>query len=87
MQTVTLKINDSFYEHFMALVDSLPKKQVKVIERPMSDEVMVGSEAEVRRRAFEAEERIKSGEYVTQDNYRQMMDQFLTKEFGSAHCG
>jgi len=84
MQTVTLKINDSFYEHFMALVDSLPKKQVKVVERPMSDEVIVSSEAEVRRRAFEAEERIKSGEYVTQDNYRQMMDQFLTKEFGSA---
>lgn len=84
MQTVTLKINDSFYEHFMALVDSLPKKQVKVVERPMSDEVIVSSEAEVRRRAFEAEERIKSGEYVTQDNYRQMMDQFLTKEFGLA---
>lgn len=84
MQTVTLKINDSFYEHFMALVDSLPKKQVKVVERPMSDEVIVSSETEVRRRAFEAEERIKSGEYVTQDNYRQMMDQFLTKEFGSA---
>lgn len=84
MQTVTLKINDSFYEHFMALIDSLPKKQVKVVERPMSDEVTVSSEAEVRRRAFEAEERIKSGEYVTQDNYRQMMDQFLTKEFGSA---
>lgn len=84
MQTVTLKINDSFYEHFMALVDSLPKKQVKVVERPMNDEVIVSSEAEVRRRAFEAEARIKSGEYVTQDNYRQMMDQFLTKEFGLA---
>lgn len=84
MQTVTLKINDSFYEHFMALVDSLPKKQVKVVERPMSDEVIATSMAEVQRRAFEAEDRIKSGEYVTQDNYRQMMDQFLTKEFGLA---
>lgn len=84
MQTVTLKINDSFYEHFMALVDSLPKKQVKVVERPMSDAVIVSSETEVRRRAFEAEERIKSGEYVTHDNYRKMMDQFLTKEFGLA---
>jgi hypothetical protein len=33
MQTVTLKINDSFYEHFMAIVDSLPKKQVKVVDK------------------------------------------------------
>jgi citrate lyase synthetase len=84
MQTVTLKINDSFYEHFMALVDSLPKKQVKVIERSMNEEMIVSSATEVRRRAFEAENRIKSGEYVTQDGYRQMMDQFLTKEFGLA---
>lgn len=84
MQTVTLKINDSFYEHFMALVDSLPKKQVKVVERPMSDEVIVSSAVEVRRRAFEAEDRIKTGEYVTQESYRTMMDQFLTKEFGLA---
>lgn len=82
MQTVTLKINDSFYEHFMALVDSLPKKQVKVIERSINEEMIVSSAAEVRRRAFEAEKRIKNGEYVTQDSYRQMMDQFLTKEFG-----
>lgn len=84
MQTVTLKINDSFYEHFMALVDSLPKKQVKVIERSINEEMIVSSASEVRRRALEAENRIKSGEYVTQDNYRQMMDQFLTKEFGLA---
>lgn len=84
MQTVTLKINDSFYEHFMALVDSLPKKQVKVVERSMNEDVIVSSTAEIRRRAFEAEDRIKSGEYVSQDNYRQMMDQFLTKEFGLA---
>jgi hypothetical protein len=84
MQTVTLKINDSFYEHFMALVDSLPKKQVKVIERSLNEEMIVSSATEVRRRAFEAEDRIKSGEYVTQDGYRQMMDQFLTKEFGLA---
>lgn len=84
MQTVTLKINDSFYEHFMALLESLPKKQVKVIDRSINKEMIVSSTAEVRRRAFEAEDRIKSGEYVTQDNYRQMMDQFLTKEFGLA---
>jgi len=82
MQIVTLKINDSFYEHFMALVDSLPKKQVKVIDRSINKEIIVSSEAEVRCRAFEAEDRIKSGEYVTPEGYRQMMDQFLTKEFG-----
>ncbi len=74
MQTVTLKINDNFYEHFMAIVDSLPKKQVKVVDKKIPSGIIVTSIEEVKRRV-EAAEKSES-----------LSDSAYKKELGVVYC-
>lgn len=89
MQTLHLKVEDSFFPHFKALIDSLIKdRKVEVIEEGYDYEnnypqsVVVNSIEEVRRRVYEAEDRIKGGEYLTQGQYDELMDRFFKEELG-----
>ncbi len=78
MQTVTLKIDDSFYGHFMALVDSLPKKQVKVVGRPMPMGIVASTIEEAEKRIEDAEK----SRSLDDDTYKKEMADFFKKELG-----
>ncbi len=89
MQTISLKVEDSFFPHFKALIDSLIKdRKVEVIDGEYDYEnnhpqsIVVSSVEEVRRRVYEAEKRIESGEYLTQEQYNEQMDDFFKRELG-----
>ena len=89
MQTISLKVEDSFFPHFKALIDSLVKdKKVELVddgydyENNYPQSVVVSSVEEVRRRVLEAEERIKSGEYLSEAQYNELMDRFFKEELG-----
>ncbi len=77
MQTITLKVEDSFYDAFMELLKNISKEKIEIVEEGYPPEVVVSSVEEVRRRVYEAEERVKSGEYLTEDEYRKEMDAFI----------
>jgi len=81
MQTVTLKINDNFYEHFMALVDSLPKKQVKVIQRSLPEHIVISSVEEVKQRVYTSE---KSRSF-SEEEYQNEMKDFFKNELKIAN--
>lgn len=81
MQTVTLKINDTFYEHFMAIVDSLPKKQVKVVERSIPESLLISSIEEVKKRVYESEQ----SRNFTEEEYQDEMKNFLRNELKIAN--
>jgi hypothetical protein len=81
MQTVTLKINDNFYEHFMALVDSLPKKQVKVIQRSLPEHIVISSVEEVKKRVYTSE-RSRS---FSEEEYQNEMKDFFKNELKIAN--
>ncbi len=40
-------------------------------------ELIVSSTEEVKQKAYQAEEKIENGEYLTQDEYKKVMDAFL----------
>ena len=89
MQTISLKVEDSFFPHFKALIDSLIKdKKVELVddsydyENNYPQSVVVSSVEEVRRRVHEAEERIKSGEDLGEVQYNELMDKFFKEELG-----
>lgn len=89
MQTISLKVEDSFFPHFKALIDSLIKdKKVEVVDEEYDYEnnypqsVAVSSIEEVRRRVYAAEDRIKSGEYLSDEQYDGAMDKFFKEELG-----
>jgi len=77
MQTITLNIEDSFYNSFMELLNNISKDKIEIVDSGFPADVIVSSKEEVRRRVHEAEQRIDSGEFLTQDEYRKEMDAFL----------
>jgi hypothetical protein len=56
MRTLTLKISDDYFDRFVAFVDMLPKKAVKIAEDKKSKEVEL-LQSEIK----EAFEDVKSG--------------------------
>jgi hypothetical protein len=83
MQTLSLKIEDDFFPHFKAIVDSFVKdKKVRIIENELPANVIVSSVEEVHRRVAEAEKRIANGEYYTQEEYEKLMDDFFENQLG-----
>lgn len=83
MQTLSLKIEDDFFPHFKAIVDSFVKdKKVRIIENELPSNVIVSSVEEVHRRVAEAEKRIANGEYYTQEESEKLMDDFLENKLG-----
>lgn len=89
MQTMNLKIDDNFFPHFKAMIESLVKdKKVEVVDQEYDYEnnypesVVVSSVEEVRQRVHEAENRINDGEYLTQEQYDETMNKFFKEELG-----
>lgn len=87
MKTMNLKIEDNFFPHFKAMIDSLVKdKKVKIIEydedydfeNNYPQNAIVSSVEEVRRRVFEAEQEVG----MTEEEYQQFMDKFFKEEIG-----
>lgn len=85
MQTISLKVEDSFFPHFKALIDSLVKdKKVELVddehdyENNYPQSVVVSSVEEVRRRVYEAEKEPS----MTEAEYNAMMDNFFKNELG-----
>jgi hypothetical protein len=56
MRTLTLKISDDYFDRFVAFVDMLPKKAVKIAEDKKSKEIEL-LQSEIK----EAFEDVKSG--------------------------
>ena len=65
MQTVTLNIEDGFYNHFMELLNNISKDKVEVVDTAFPSELVVSSIDEVRRRVYEAE----NSEGMTEQEY------------------
>lgn len=89
MKTMNLKIEDSFFPHFKAMIDSLAKdKKVKVVKKKYDYEnnypesAVVSSVKEVRRRVFEAEKRIEENQGMSEEEYQQFMDKFFEEKLG-----
>lgn len=87
MQTINLKIEDSFFPHFKAILDSFVKdRKVKIIDYDNNNafpkNVIIDNLEEVKRRVGEAEKRINSGDYITEDQYEEQMNNFFKDEFG-----
>jgi len=78
MQTINLKVEDSFYPHFQAILESFIKdKKVIVLDRYDNLDFSENSSSVVREKALVAEKRIKEGKYVSEDDYRSDMNNFL----------
>lgn len=83
MHTMNLRIEDDFFPHFKAMLDSFVKdKKVRIIENELPVNVIVSSVEEVHRRVAEAEKRIANGEYHTQEESEKLMDDFLENKLG-----
>ncbi len=85
MQTLHLKVEDSFFPHFKAIIDSLTKdKKVEIIDEEYDYEnnypksALISSVEEVRRRVYEAEKEPS----MTQEEYEKAMDDFFRNELG-----
>ncbi len=78
MQTMNLKIEDSFYPHFQAIIESFIKdKKVTIVKKSGQRDFEVSSIEEVQQRVHAAEKRISTGHYVNEEQYRREMDEFL----------
>lgn len=86
MQTINLKIDDTFFPHFRAILESFVKdKKVEIIqdddfnfESNYPKSAVVSSVEDVRKRVFEAEKEIG----VNEEQYNKFMDKFFTEELG-----
>ncbi len=89
MQTMNLKIDDSFFPHFKAMIESFVKDhKIEIIEdtndygNSYPQTVVVRSIEEIRTRVSEAQKRIENGEFHTQEQYELMMDRFFSEQLG-----
>jgi hypothetical protein len=86
MQTMNLKIEDSFFPQFKEMIENFVKdNKVEVIEDEEYDfennypqSVVVSSVEEVRRRVYEAEQEVG----LTEEEYDIQMDKFFKEELG-----
>jgi len=87
MSIMSLEIDDGFLPHFKAILESFVKdKKVKVLEEDSVEydyasacpsELIVSSVEEVRRRVYEAQERIKQGGGISEDDFWKKVDDHL----------
>lgn len=80
MHTINLKVEDDFFPHLKAILDSFVKdKKVRIIENELPANVIVSSVEEVHRRVSEAEKRIANGEYYTEEEFWEQVETHLGK--------
>jgi hypothetical protein len=77
MQTVSLRVEESFYPHFQALISSLIRdKKVELVDDDFPQDLIVSSVEEVRRRVYESEKEPS----ISQDEYNSIMNNFFKNE-------
>ena len=79
MQTMNLQIEESFFPHFKALIDSfINDNKVKILKDEPLKDFECSSVEEVRRRVYLAEQQ----EGLSQLEYDNLMDKFFKEEIG-----
>jgi hypothetical protein len=72
---MNLQIEESFFPHFKALVDSfINDNKIRLIGDDFPKELIVNNEEEVRIRVLEAEKRIKNGNFLTENKFWETVD-------------
>jgi len=81
MHTLTINVNDSFYPHFKALLESLAQsRKLEYVEQKNGlSKVEVNSLEEVQKRVALAEERVASGNYVKEELFWNSIDKHMEK--------
>jgi len=90
MHTIKINIEDSFYPHFKALIDSLVEsKQVTYVEKNNYDHeasypksVVLNTSDAVRKKVLEAEENVQKGCYVEEEVFWNNIDTRLKEREG-----
>lgn len=90
MKTLNLKIDDSFFPQFKALVDSyVNEHKIEIIkdenfdyENNYPQSVVLSSVEDVKKRVLSSENRIENGEFHTQEDYEVLMNKFFSEELG-----
>ena len=78
MQTLNLKIDDTFFPHFKAILERFIKdKKIEIIDNNSHD-FMVNSVEDVQKRVFEAEQETS----LSQDEYNEKIESFFKNELG-----
>ena len=70
---VVVKIDDSKFDEFK---DAIKKFDAKIINS-YPEEIVVSSIEEVRKRVLEAEERVKKGEYIEEEEFDIFIERLL----------
>jgi len=81
MQTINLQIEESFYPHFKAMIDSFVNdKKIKILKKEyaFSENMTVSSVQEVQERVYASEKE----EGLSEEAYEKEMEHFFTKELG-----
>ena len=79
MHTLSLKIDDTFFPHLIAMLDSFIKdKKVEIIDTDDQHSFIVSSVEEVQKRVLEAENEPS----LSQEAYQAQMDAFFKDELG-----
>lgn len=76
---MNLQIDDSFFPHFKALVDSfINDKKIKIVDSELPQHLTSSNIEEVRRRVYLSEK--EKG--ISQSEYDKIMDKFFKDEIG-----
>ena len=84
--TLQIDVSDSLYDTFIAFIQNLPQDIISVKKISTTDglpkDIIISSKDEVKKRVYEAEKRIKNGDYLTQNQYDKEMESFFRNELG-----
>jgi hypothetical protein len=79
MQTIKLHVEDAFYAHFMALIESLSKdKKVEIVHNDFPEQLLVRTVKEVQTRIQSAQK----SETISEKQYDENMNLFFKNNFG-----
>ncbi|MCH9740450.1 MAG: hypothetical protein K0U38_06375 [Epsilonproteobacteria bacterium] len=79
MQTMNLQIEESFFPHFKALIDSfINDNKVKIVHDELPKHLTCSSIEEVRRRVYLAEKE----DGISEEEYNKLMNKFFKEEIG-----
>ena len=90
MHTLNLKIDDSVFSHVKTMLEGfIQDRTIEVLEEDDFDyaahcppELIVSSVEEVRKRVYDAQQRIKEGSGISEEEYEVMMNKFFKEELG-----
>ncbi|GAB6044590.1 hypothetical protein JCM11957_01880 [Caminibacter profundus] len=73
---VVVKIDNSKFNEFKNLIKALDAEIIS----SYPDEIIVGSVEEVRKRVYEAENRVKSGKYVDEKEFDNFIQKLVSED-------